>query len=267
SGHEVVRLSRNPTANGRRFDALRGEPPDLSGCDAVVHLAGEPVARRWTPAHKERVRVSRERGTAAVVRAALDAGGVKRLVSASAVGYYGARGDEPLGEDEPPGDDFLARVCVAWEAATAPLEAAGIRTVRLRIGQVLHPEGGMLKQVLPPFRLGLGTRLGTGAQGLSWIHREDLIALVLFALDHSSLSGPVNATAPEPVSNAEFTRALSAALHRPAAFTAPAFALRLALGEMAEVLLSGNRAVPRRALAEGFAFRFPSLKAALADFF
>ncbi|HXN41421.1 MAG TPA: TIGR01777 family oxidoreductase, partial [Myxococcaceae bacterium] len=192
---------------------------------------------------------------------------VRALLSASAVGYYGPQGARPLGEEDPPGDDFLARVCLAWEQATAPAAAGGIRTVLLRTGVVLHPEGGALKQMLRPFRLGMGGRLGTGTQYMSWIHREDWLSLCAHCLHAASLSGPVNLTAPNPVTNRELTSALGAALHRPAILPAPAFALKLALGEMSTMLLEGQRVMPNRALEMGFPFKFERIDDALSALF
>lgn len=272
-GHGVRALVRRPgrLAGARpaveavAFDALAAPAPGLvDGCDAVIHLAGEPIARRWSREHKERVRRTRVEGTGAVARAAIAAGTVKALISASGVGYYGPHGSEPLTEDSPPGSDFLAEVCKEWEEATAPAREAGIRAVHLRLGVVLHPGGGALERMLLPFKLGLGGRLGSGEQYMSWIHRDDLVSLLAFALEAESLGGPVNATAPNPVTNAEFARVLGQALHRPALLPVPALALRLALGEMATVLLEGQRVLPSRALAAGFTFAYPRLDAALA---
>ncbi|HME91476.1 MAG TPA: TIGR01777 family oxidoreductase, partial [Myxococcaceae bacterium] len=234
-GHQVLALSRHAAKGSSRlgsgvtedvFDAT--EPPRnglLSGCDAVIHLAGESVAARWTLEQKDRVMQSRVRGTRAIAEAALDAKTVKALVCASAIGYYGPRGSEELAEDSPAGGDFLARVCVAWEAAASPARDAGLRTVHLRTGVVLHPEGGALKRMLLPFKLGAGGRLGSGEQYLSWIHRDDLVSLYVYAVASGAVRGPMNATAPNPVTNQEFTSALGRALHRPAILPAPAFAL------------------------------------------
>lgn len=265
-GHQVRVLSRKPERGAVFFDALAKPAPGLlDGCDAVINLAGEPISQRWTPEHKDRVLRSRVQGTAAIVEAARAAGSVKVLMSASAIGYYGPHGDEKLHENSPPGNDFLAEVCKAWEVAAAPAKSAGIRTVLPRIGVVLHPEGGALKQMLPLFKLGVGGRLGSGKQYMSWIHLDDVISLLLHALKTQVVDGPMNVTAPVPVTNADFTRALGAALHRPALFPAPAFALKLALGEMSSMILEGQRVMPDKALLTGFNFAYPTLESALGN--
>lgn len=243
------------------------EPPaeSLAGADAVVHLAGEPVAQRWTADARRRIRDSRVNGTANLVQALSKLSRRPSvLVSASAIGYYGPRGDEVLTEASPSGSDFLAAVTVQWEQAALAAEALGIRVALPRIGMVLG-KGGALARMLPPFRLGLGGRMGSGKQWMSWIHVEDMIHLILFAVTNAALHGPANATAPHPVTNAEFTRVLAATLHRPAIFVVPGFALKLALGEMAEVVLTGQRVAPSAAQAAGFQFQYPELAPALAD--
>jgi hypothetical protein len=273
-GHTVHVLARDlgravgrlpPGVTGSFFDAATPLAPGaLAGAEAVVHLAGEPVSQRWTDEAQKRIRSSRVVGTRLLVEAMRAAGTVRHFVSASAVGYYGSgSGAQPFTEESPPGEDFLALVCAAWEAEARDAASTGIRTVLLRLGVVLHPEGGALKQLLPPFRLGLGGRVGTGQQYLSWIHREDAVSLILFALEHPELQGPVNVTAPEPVTNADFTRALGTALKRPAVIPVPAFALKAALGEMSLVVLGGQRALPKRAQEAGFTFRHPELGEAL----
>jgi uncharacterized protein (TIGR01777 family) len=255
-----------PGARTRAFDAEVGVSPGLlDTCEAVVHLAGEPVARRLTEAHKTRVLNSRARGTRAIAQAACAAGSVRALVSASGVGFYGDRGPEPLTEASPPGRDFLAGVCVAWEAGLEPAERGGIRAVALRIGAVLHPDGGRLAAQLPAFRVGLGGALGRGDQYVSWIHRDDLLDLIEHALVHATLAGPVNATSPKPVTERDFCRALGAVLHRPAWLRVPSLALRLVLGELADVVLAGQRVLPERAQESGFRFRHPDLLPALAN--
>jgi uncharacterized protein (TIGR01777 family) len=272
AGHEILVLSRHPAPEpaGRVrsafFDAVQ-EPQEqlLQQMEAVVHLAGASIAERWTPAHKERILQSRQRGTHAVSRAAVQSKTVRTLVCASAVGFYGPHGAEELSEDSPAGKDFLAHVCSVWEDAAWPARDAGIRVVHLRIGIPLHPEGGALKKMLVPFKLGLGGRIGSGDQYLSWIHREDLLSLLMHALSTASLQGAVNATAPAPVTNREFARALGHALKRPAIAPAPAFVLKVALGEMSSVVLTGQRVLPVRALASGFQFAFPHLRDALED--
>lgn len=242
------------------------DPALLEGADAVVHLAGEPVAQRWTPAAKQRIRASRAEGTLRLVETLASlARPPATLISASAIGFYGSRGDEVLTETSSPGSDFLASVCAEWESAAARAAGLGIRVVSLRTGMVLGPRGGALTKMLLPFRLGLGGRLGSGRQWMSWIHLDDLVALIRYALDERSLKGPVNATAPEPVTNTEFTRELGRALGRPAVLPVPALALRLLYGEMSEVLLSSQRVLPATAQAAGFAFRYPRLAPALRN--
>ena len=250
---------------GRRGDSVvaltRGEPPDLSGMDGVVNLAGEPVAQRWTVAAKERIRSSRVEGTKALAAAIPEADprpGV--LVSASAAGYYGDRGAEELDEAAPPGDDFLASLCVEWERAA---DGADVRVVKVRTGVVLDRAGGALKQMLPPFRAGVGGPIAGGRQYMPWISLEDIVGIYLAALSDDRWSGPVNASAPAPATNAEFSRALGRALKRPAVIRVPAFALKALYGEMASVVTGGQRMVPRRALELGYEFRHPELDGAL----
>jgi uncharacterized protein len=258
-------LSRLPAGvTGARYDALQGaEPGALRGVDAVVHLAGEPVDQRWTREARRRIQDSRTLGTRVLVHAMAEARVPGPLVSASAVGYYGDRGAEPLMETSPPGRGFLADVCRGWEGEALRAEELGIRTVRLRIGLVLHPDGGVLHRVLPSFKMGAGGRLGSGQQYFPWIHREDAVTLLRFALEHESLQGPVNAVAPEQVTQEQFSHVLGEVLHRPSLVHVPAFALKLAFGEMASAALESQRVVPERALALGFAFRFPQLREAL----
>jgi hypothetical protein len=253
-GHAVRAVStRTPPA-----------PEAFAGCDAVVHLAGEKVAQRWTRDVRQRIVSSRVDGTRAVV-AAFDANPPKVLVCSSAVGYYGARGDQALDEAATPGSGFLAEVAQAWEKEALAAEALDVRVVRLRTGIALGPEGGALKEMLLPFRLGLGGPIAGGRHWMPWIHADDVAALVEFALDHPTLAGPVNAVAPNPVTNSEFTRALERALHRPALLPVPGFALKLLFGEMSQILMESQRVIPRAALDAGFVFRFPELRAALAD--
>jgi len=271
-GHEVLALLRDPERQARRLPPraqaapfVASETPArglLAGCEAVIHLAGEPVDRRWTDAYKRRLLDSRVQGTRAVVRAAKDAGTVRVFLSASAIGYYGARGAEELDEAAPPGDDFLARICVAWEQA-AQEDAGSWRGAVFRMGVVLHPEGGALSRMLLPFRLGLGGAFGSGEQYMSWIARDDLASLLLFSLTGEAIRGPVNAVSPSPVTNAEFSRTLAKVLHRPEVLKVPAFALRAALGEMSSAVLTGQRVIPRKALEAGFLFAYPKLEVAL----
>jgi uncharacterized protein (TIGR01777 family) len=247
---------------------MSGPPPaeSLAGVDAVVHLAGEPVAQRWTAAARGRIRRSRVEGTRNLMEGLAKLLRPPRVVvCASAVGYYGSRGDEVLSEASLPGEGFLPEVCVAWEREAEAAGFFGARVVRLRIGVVLARGGGALARMLPPFRLGIGGRLSTGRQWMSWIHLDDLVGLIRFALENDSLRGAVNAVAPAPATNAEFTRALAAAVHRPAIFPVPAPALRLLFGEMAQVMLSSQRAAPFAAQAAGFEFRHADLRAALRD--
>lgn len=240
----------------------------LAGVDAVFHLAGEPVAEgRWTAAKRERIRASRIDSTRALVHSIekVDASARPRVfVCASAVGIYGSRGDEMLDEDATPAEGFLADVCREWEAEAARAESLGVRVVSLRIGIVLAKEGGALAKMLTPFELGLGAALGSGAQWMPWIHVDDVVGLLRFAAATGTLRGPVNAVAPAGVTNAEFTRALGRAVHRPTLLRAPRFALELALGELASVVLASQRVVPKRALDAGFEFAHPTLDEALA---
>lgn len=275
-GDEVTVLSRDP--EGARsalgdVDATRWEPTGsvaptgaLAGRDGVVHLAGEPVAQRWTDMVKERIWTSREAGTRCLVgglRQAEPRPGV--LVSASGVGYYGPRDDERLDESAEPGDDFLAEVTKVWEAEAVAAEDLGLRVARVRTGVVLDRAGGALAKMLPPFRAGIGGPVASGHQYMPWIHLDDLIGIYLAALDGDDWSGPINASAPEPVPNKEFSKALGRALHRPALAPVPAFALRILYGEMAEIVTTGQRAVPKRALELGYAFQHPDLDEALAS--
>lgn len=269
-GHEVRRLVRRaPHApDERRWDPAGGalDPAALEGLDAVVHLAGESIASgRWTAARKRRILESRAAGTRALAEAlARQARRPRALVCASAIGYYGDRGDERLDESSARGSLFLSEVCEAWERAADPARAAGIRVVHLRLGVVLSPAGGALAKMLPPFRLGLGGRLGSGRQVMSWIAIDDVVGAFWRALERDDLSGPVNAVAPAPVDNATFTRVLGRVLGRPTVFPVPAFAARLALGQMAdELLLASARVEPRALLASGFAFEHPDLEGAL----
>jgi uncharacterized protein (TIGR01777 family) len=268
-GDQILALSRSraaiPGAQAGYFEAGQPlEPGALDGVDAVVHLAGEPVAKRWTATYKDRLIRSRVEGTRTIAQA-LRGTHVRVLISASATGYYGPHGAEELDESSPSGADFLSGLCRAWEEAAQPARDAGVRVVHPRIGIVLHPEGGALAKMLTPFRMGVGGRLGSGEQYMSWIHRADLLSLFLFALDHDALRGPINGTAPQPVTNAEFTRALGRALHRPAVMAAPGFAIKLAMGEASDILLTGQRVLPKKGLAAGFSFAHPSLDGALAD--
>jgi len=268
SGFIGCQLTRRLTAAGHevRPVSLRGtlSPSALAGVNAVVHLAGEPVAQRWTAAARDKIVRSRVDGTRALV-AAMRAQPPQVLISASAVGYYGSRGDQILTESEPPADDFLGRVAAAWEEEARAAEPLGVRVARLRIGVVLGSGGGALARMLLPFRLGVGGRLGSGTQWMSWIHIDDLIALIAFLMKESTVRGVFNATSPFPVTNREFTQALAEAVHRPAILPVPAFALKLMFGEMSQVLLASQRAIPDAAQRAGFLFQHPDIFAALAQ--
>jgi uncharacterized protein len=236
----------------------------LAGRDAVVHLAGEPVAQRWTDEARRRIRESREAGTRRLVEGIEQADPrPKTLVSASAVGYYGPHGDESLDEDAPPGDDFLAQVCVAWEREARNAEALGLRVVNVRTGVVLDRHGGALGKMLLPFRLGVGGPVAGGRQYMPWIHLDDVVGIYLAAIDDEAWSGPVNATAPDPVTNKHFSKALGRALRRPAVAPVPGLAIRALYGDMAEIVTEGQRALPRQAQRLGYAFRHPDLDEAL----
>jgi uncharacterized protein len=252
----VVRGQERPGEITWDPSAGRIDPRRLEGLTAVVHLAGAGVGdHRWSPTYKETLRTSRTDGTATLASTlASMTDPPKVLLSGSAVGYYGVRGNEELTEHSPAGSGFLADLCAQWEEATAPAAEAGIRVVRLRTGVVLSAAGGALKRQLLPFRLGLGARLGSGRQQLSWITRRDVVAALTFLLRHDDLSGPVNVTAPAPVSNAEFTRALGRSLHRPARLAIPTVALRAVVGDemTAEFLLASQRALPKKLTAAGF---------------
>jgi uncharacterized protein (TIGR01777 family) len=244
-------------------DSAMGEI--LASADAIVHLAGEPVAQRWTDAAKKRIRDSRVEGTRHLVNAmSAQSHRPRVLVCASAVGYYGSRGDQILTEASSPGADFLARVVVEWEEAAQLAESLDMRVVRLRFGMVLG-HGGALAKMLPPFRFGLGGRLGSGHQWMAWIHIDDAVNLILFALNYAAVRGAVNATAPHPVTNEEFTGRLALELHRPAILPVPGFALKLAFGEMSDMVLASQRVLPTVAKSAGFRFQYPDLHAALAN--
>lgn len=272
-GHTVVRLVRNDTALSDQaiyWDPGRGvlAGDQLSGLDGVVHLAGESIANgRWTTEHKARIRDSRVQGTQLLCeRLATCDAPPAFLISASAIGFYGSRGDEILTEDSAPGQGFLAEVCQEWEAKTQRAAEAGVRVVNLRLGMVLSGEGGALAKMLPVFRLGLGGPLGSGSMWMSWIHLEDLVRAMRYCMNTSTLSGPVNALAPNPVTNRAFTRSLGHALHRPTVFPVPAPVLRLALGEMAdELLLASARGIPHKLEQSGFTFQFAQLDSALTE--
>ena len=267
-GHETIAFSRNPArhVDGAvetcQFDFA--SPPDLRGCEAVIHLAGEPIAGLWTREKRHEIIASRVRGTRRIVEAIARAKEKPEvLVCASGIGYYADGGDAELREDSPRGDDFLGATCEAWEDEA--IQARGVRVVRLRIAPVLGRGGGMLGAMLPIFRCCLGGPIGSGRQWMPWIHIEDLARLVLFAIEDLNVSGPVNACAPWPVRNADFTRTLARVLRRPAILPVPAWAVRFALRGLAGELLASKRVVPAAATAHGFGFRFPELEPALRD--
>ena len=270
AGHQVTKLVRSqPRAEAEiQWDPMTGvrDLARLEGMDAVIHLAGENIAAgRWTVEQKARIRNSRVQGTQTLCQALTQlALPPKVLISASAMGYYGDRGEEVLHEESSPGRGFLSEICLAWEHATTPAEKSGMRVVLLRIGIVLSPTGGPLAKMLLPFKLGLGGVVGSGQQYMSWIALDDLIGAISHALTTEALRGPVNCVAPHPVTNREFTKTLGRVLNRPTLFSVPAFALRLVLGEMADdLLLSGARLEPKRLRETQYQFRYPQLEGAL----
>jgi len=275
-GAQVTVLTRDPASARARLGEveavawkLMSEPAAaaaLAGRDAVVHLAGEPVAQRWSAKAKQAIRDSRAIGTQNLIAGLAQVEQSQRprtLVSSSAIGYYGAHGEEPLDEEAPPGRDFLAEVCVEWEAAAAASVELGMRAVQVRTGVVLDRAGGALAKMLPAFRLGVGGPVAGGHQYMSWIHAQDVVGMMLAALQDERWSGPINATAPEPVTNREFSKALGAALGRPSLLPVPGVALHALYGEMAEIVTSGARVVPAKPLVLGYAFAHPQLDEAL----
>ncbi len=271
AGATVIRGTRRPPRDAARemyWNAEKGEidAAKLEGAAAVVHLAGENIAgRRWTDAFKRELRDSRVKGTQLIAEAFARATDKPRaLVCASAIGYYGNRGENIMTESSPPGDDFLAEVCREWEAACQPARDAGVRVVNARIGVILSPQGGALAKMLTPFKLCVGGKVGSGRQFMSWIALDDVVEALRFLVVTPSVSGPVNLTAPNPATNAEFAKTLGRVLGRPTIFPMPAFAARLAFGEMADaLLLSSTRVSPRALEGVGFRFRHPELEAAL----
>lgn len=281
AGAQVSVLSRDPERARERLQREGHEPVEayawnlmaepapaqaLEGRDAVVHLAGENIAQRWSAQAKQAIRESRVTGTRNLLAGMRQAASPpRRLVSSSGVGYYGAHGEEPLDEEAPAGRDFLAQVCVEWEAEAQKAVDLGVRVVCVRTGVVLHKDGGALEKMLPPFRLGVGGPVAGGRQYISWIHRDDLVGMIATAVGDERWSGPVNATAPTPVSNGDFSRALGRALKRPAFLPVPAVALQLLYGEMAEIVTEGARVVPAKALVLGYEFAHPALEEALSS--
>jgi uncharacterized protein (TIGR01777 family) len=269
AGHSVLGISRSKrTPDTIVWDPAKGvtNPQQLESVDAIVHLAGENIAgARWTPAVKERIRISRVEGTKNLVSALASIS--KRpttLVCASAIGFYGNRGDEVLRESSPAGTGYLAEVCQDWERAAMAAEDLGIRVVCIRIGVVLSPKGGALAKMLMPFKLGLGGIIGSGKQYWSWIGLNDLVRAIAFSIEHDSIRGPINAVAPEPLTNLDFTKTVGRALHRPTVFPLPGFMASLVLGEMAnDLLLASTRVIPEKLQQSGFKFEQPDLKSCL----
>jgi len=274
AGHTLVLLTQgsppNASTPGKRWShwtpgSIGEWAKAVDGADGVINLAGEPLAgRKWTQKQQMRLQQSRYDSTRSIVLACARAREKpKFLINASAVGYYGPRQDEILTEDAPPGNDFLANLCLGWEAEAIGAETLGVRVVRLRTGIVLGPGGGALVKMVEPFKWFVGGPLGSGEQWMSWIHLEDEVNLILHLIARTSIAGPVNATAPNPVRNKEFCQTLAAVLRRPCWLPVPAFALRVALGKMAEMVLTGQRAIPAAAQESGYRFRYPNLKDAL----
>jgi len=275
-GHTVVGLSRSPerakglaVAEMHKWEPQSGPPPEqaLNGVDAVFHLAGEPIAaRRWTDEQKKRIRDSRVISTRNLVNGFRSMESKPAaLINGSAIGFYGDRGDEKLYEESPAGRGFMSEVCQAWESESEQAKPLGLRVVEVRTGVVLSTEGGALQKMLTPFKLGLGGPIGSGRQWFPWIHIDDIVGIFRHTLLVSSLSGPVNGTAPEPVTNADFTKQLGRALHRPAFLPVPEFGLKALMGEMSEVLLGSQRVVPQVALESKYEFIYPTLGPALQN--
>lgn len=274
-GHELTVFSRNVAsvpakcgAGVHALAALSDWKPDMA-FDAVINLAGEPIVdARWTESRKQVLRASRIALTEELVRRiAVAKQKPAVLLSGSAIGYYGGRGDEELNEDSGAGGDFPAQLCVDWEAAAMAAEEFGVRVCLLRTGLILSKDGGLLARMVPPFKMGMGARLGDGKQWMSWVHIEDYVAMVLRLLRDEQMRGTYDMTAPAPVTNKEFTSVLAAVLHRPAPFVAPASLLKLSLGESASLLLEGQRVFPKRMLAAGQSFQYEKLEDALKDLF
>ena len=282
-GNDVVLLSRSATEVRVRFgsqcEVVQGDPlrsglwmEKVDACDSIINLTGQGIfTRRWDAQFKDVLRKSRLESTAHLVEALgrkplNAAGNPKTFINSSAIGYYGPLKDEPVTEDAAPGNDFMSGLCVEWEAAANQAKALGVRTVLLRTGVVLDPAGGALQEMAKPFRMaGFGGPIGNGRQYVSWIHHVDMVGLILLALDNPRAEGPLNATAPNPATNKEMTRAIGRLLNRPAFLPTPGFAIKLLLGEVAEVVTRGQRVLPKKAEKLGYSFKFPSLEAALED--
>ena len=279
-GHQILILTRNPERAKPIFpasafpnlefvayNAKQSGPwqQAISGCDAVVNLAGEPISERWTPEHKKEILESRQLGTRKIVEAIAQASPKpKMLINASAIGYYGTSETATFDETSPPGNDFLAQVCQQWEAEAQKVKGAGVRLVILRLGIVLG-DGGALGKMVGPFKLFAGGPLGTGSQWFSWIHRDDLVNLIVEAIERPEIEGTLNATAPAPVRMAQFCQTLGEVMNRPSWLPVPAFALEILLGEAAKVVLEGQQVLPKKTQAIGFQYQYPSLKSALTD--
>ncbi|HLK34215.1 MAG TPA: TIGR01777 family oxidoreductase [Terriglobales bacterium] len=269
-GHRVTRLVRRPPASGDEigWDPMKPVAPEIvSGYEAVIHLAGETIVGHWDAKKRQNIRDSRVISTRNLAQALAQCEHKPRvLITASAIGYYGTRGNERITENSEPGYSFLGMVCREWEAATNAAAEAGIRTVQLRIGIMLSMQGGALKQMVTPFRYGLGGIIGNGKQYWSWVAIEDVVGAAVHALTHEGLSGPVNVVSPNPVTNIDFTRAIAQVVRRPALFPLPPFAVRLFFGQMGEeLMLASTRVLPTKLEASGYEFRYPELKPALMD--
>jgi uncharacterized protein (TIGR01777 family) len=281
-GDRVTLLTRRPAVARDLFGAgctsLEGDPTKagdwmsaVGDCDGVIHLAGENIfAKRWSEEFKAALFDSRINSTRNVVQALWvrprrGDGSPKVLVNASAIGYYGPHGDEELDETSPPANDFLAHVCVEWEKVAQVVEATGVRCAVVRVGVVLDKKGGVVGKLMTPFKLGAGGPVGNGRQYVSWIHHEDLTGIFLMALDNSEAKGPINGTAPNPVTNKAFGKALGAALHRPAFIPTPTLALRVFLGEVTSIISTGQRVLPKKAMALGYAYKYPTVEIALSS--
>jgi len=274
-GHTVVALSRDPAGAERKVAALekafpwdsgKEKPPleAFEGVDGIVNLAGETVMGRWTPEKRRKIHDSRVVSTRLLAQALHESPvRPKVVVSASAIGYYGDRGDEELTEDSPPGNDFLPSVSIAWEREASSIASLDVRVAIVRIGVVLARGGGALDAMLTPFKMGAGGPIGSGKQWWSWVHREDVVGLALHALQNEAVSGPVNATAPNPLRQKEFAKVLGKVLHRPAILPTPAFAIKMVLGGFASELLSSKRVLPKKAGETGYSFQYPDLEGAL----
>jgi uncharacterized protein len=272
ANHELLLLGRRRPQSGRdaenflRWDSITDPFPSaaVDGADAIIHMAGEPVAQRWNSDVKRRIRDSRINGTTALVKALENSSArPKILIAASAIGFYGDRGNEELDEQSKPGTGYLPEVCVAWENAALQARKLGVRVVLLRIGIVLHHSGGALQTMLPFFKMGAGGPIGGGRQWMSWIHRDDLVKMILWSLETKQVSGAINGVAPEPARNGDFSTALGEAVLRPAVVPTPAFALKLLYGEMASVVLGSQKVLPKVPLSLGFRFQYPELMPAL----